>query len=65
MSIALHRPESPFDFTPELALRGSTVGEGFAVEENPRWEEHSTTQGERLPTGRIQIECGYREAILA
>jgi len=54
MSIALHRPESPFDFTPELPFRGSTVGEGFAVEENPRWEEHSTTHGERLSTVLIQ-----------
>ncbi len=56
MSIALHRPESSFDFTPELAFRGSTVGERLTVKEDARREKHTTTHGERLSLGRIQIE---------
>ena len=64
MSIALHRPESPFDFTPELTFRESTVGERFTVEEDARWEEHSTMHGQRLSLGRSHIERRIRELVL-
>ena len=64
MSIAFHRPESTFYFTPELSFRGSTVGERFAVEEDARWEEHSTTHGQRLSLGRSYIERRKREPVL-
>lgn len=64
MSIVFHRLESPFDFTPELSFRGSTVGERFTVEEDPRWEEHSTTHGQRLSLGRSHIERRNREPVL-
>ena len=64
MSIAFHGPESSFDFTPEFSFRGSTVGERFAVEEDPRWEEHSTTHGQRLSLGRSHIERRKREPVL-
>src|SRR6266851_4344367 len=56
--------EPTLDLTPELPFRRSTVGEGFAVDENPRREKHSTAHGERLPLRRIQIECCYRQPVL-
>lgn len=48
MSIVFHRPESPFDFTPELALKGTTVGERFTVDQNTRREQYSAAYSERL-----------------
>src|SRR5258708_27140805 len=51
--------EPPLDLTPELPFRRPTVGEGFAVDENPRRRKHSTAHDKRLPPPRIPIECCY------
>ncbi len=51
MSIALYRPESPFDFTPEPSFRGSTIGERFTIQKNPWGKQDATADSHGFPLG--------------
>src|SRR6266540_4809679 len=56
--------QPPSDLPTELPLRRAAVGEGLAVDEDPRREHHPTTLGEALPLGRVEVDGRDRHAEL-
>src|SRR6266540_1641046 len=56
--------QPPSDLSTEPALRWAAVGEGLAVDEDPRREHHPTTLGELLPLGPSEVDRRHRHAVL-